>query len=195
MDSEYEDCVHREDISGVSVTDEETREPFNHKPAFNIRISSNCIPSSRVIDAASELNLARMQGYFLHLNGYKGQADFRLANIRLVESGTSQYTQLEMDEQVAPFGRKVCITEPVAINTQKLTRDLGPVSALGPVTVVSATGAYACSKGHFGGGGDTYYQNHRRGIVAYDNNRLLVLLKANSATAIAPGMSTTTLLM
>jgi len=67
---------------------------------------------------------------------------------------------------------------------RRSARRAGPVAKLGPVTVIDAPGGYACGYGHFGGHGATYFQSARRGVVAYDNDRLLVVMGAR-----APGTS------
>ena len=125
-----------------------------------------------------ELNLTRISGFSLRYDGYFGDTEIRIENIRLVQSGDPVYPLLEMQGDVRPFGRRVVKDLEVVRDREKLVRNLSPVSStVGPVTVVTVGGAYACATGHFGGSGATYYQHLRRGVVAYDNDRLFVLAK------------------
>ncbi|MFH0919330.1 MAG: putative Ig domain-containing protein [Fibrobacterota bacterium] len=133
----------------------------------------------------NELDLTHMAGFYLRLNGYAGDTPLQLKNIRLVGSGTSDYPLLEMSNAVEPFKRKVSKGDDGLITLAerdrvKLVKDLSPVSALGPVTVVNTTGRYYCGSGHFGASGDVYLTCLQRGVVAYDNGRLLVLMGASA---------------
>ena len=138
-----------------------------------------------------ELDLSKMQGFFLKANGWEHDIKIQFKKIRLVGSGTPDLPVIEMEEAVRPFGRKVCHEDSLHISrdAQKLIRVLDPVSPLGPVTVINVSGVYACALGHFGGAGGTYYQTLRRGVSAYDNNRIMFFLKANHPNPILSGSS------
>ncbi|MFH0920341.1 MAG: T9SS type A sorting domain-containing protein [Fibrobacterota bacterium] len=132
----------------------------------------------------NELDLTKMQGFFIRRNGYQGNTVLQYRNIRLVGSGDPDYPVIEMQGKATVLGRKVCLQPPTQRDPEKLARALGPIAPLGPVTVLNATGTFACAAGHFGGSGETYYQNLCRAPVAYDNDRLILLAKANVANAI-----------
>ncbi|MFH0919634.1 MAG: T9SS type A sorting domain-containing protein [Fibrobacterota bacterium] len=134
------------------------------------------------VATAGELDLTKMLGFFLFRSGYSGNTELYFKNIRLVGSGTSGYTTLNPNEAVGPFSRQVCKTAPPAVDSAGLVRTLGTVSAIGPVTAVSFSGGYACSHGHFGGSGATYYQVLRRAVSVYDDNRIAFLAGGNVST-------------
>jgi hypothetical protein len=91
-----------------------------------------------------------------------------------------------MEGEVQPFARQVPVLTPAKRSAEKLKREAGPVEKLGPVTVYEGTGFYACGFGHFGGSGSTYFQNSTWSPVAYDNRRLLVVVKGDSRNAKVP---------
>jgi len=131
---------------------------------------------------AAEMDLAKVQGFNLRCNGYEGEAVVHIDNIRLVAKetaeGDAKLPIVKMQGPARPFARKVVYSPPVKKDAGKMKRQVGPVEPLGPVTVLNAPGGYACGVGHFGGSGSTYFQNTIRGVVAYDNDRLLVTMKA-----------------
>ena len=122
-----------------------------------------------------ELDQAQMQGFFLRYAGYAGNGTLALMNIRLVGSGTGDYPIVDVREGYHPFSRLVTKSMAKSRDAAKLVKNLAPVtSPVGPVTVFTGTGGYSCAEGHLGGSGGTYYQNTRRGVVAYDNDRILI---------------------
>ncbi|MFH0919127.1 MAG: putative Ig domain-containing protein [Fibrobacterota bacterium] len=122
-----------------------------------------------------ELDQTKMQGFFLRYAGYAGNGTLALMNIRLVGSGTGNYPIVNVREAYHPFSRLVTKNMAKTRDAAKLVKNLTPVTAqVGPVTVFTGVGGYSCAEGHFGGSGGTYYQNTRRGIVAYDNDRILI---------------------
>ncbi|MFH0918730.1 MAG: putative Ig domain-containing protein [Fibrobacterota bacterium] len=132
-----------------------------------------------------ELDLTRITGFILRYDGYLGDTQIRIENIRLVESGDPAYPLVEMEGAAKAFGRRVVKGTNIVRDGSKLVRNLAPVSsAVGPSTVVNVGGAYACATGHFGGSGATYYQHLRRGVVAYDNDRLFVLFKTSGLASV-----------
>ncbi|MFH0918726.1 MAG: putative Ig domain-containing protein [Fibrobacterota bacterium] len=146
---------------------------------------STCNFPLKALADIGELDLTRIQGFSLRFDGYFGDTELRIENIRLVGSGAPDYPLVEMEGDVKPFGRKVVKNLLATRDKQKLVRNLSPVTtAIGPLTVLTAPCAYACALGHFGGSGTTYYQNLRRGVVAYDNDRLLFLSKSCVAGAL-----------
>ncbi|MFH0982410.1 MAG: hypothetical protein V2A79_12845 [Planctomycetota bacterium] len=142
----------------------------------------------------AEMDLSKMTGLVLRVNGYEGDADIFVDNIRLVTkeaaAGDAKFSVVKMEGEPKPYARPV-IYKLVKRDPEKMKRESGAIEKLGPVTVYSgvgqySSGAYACGGGHFGGSGHTYFQSLRRGCVAYDNKRLLVLMGAgpNEAKAI-----------
>ncbi|OGS35639.1 MAG: hypothetical protein A2293_01440 [Elusimicrobia bacterium RIFOXYB2_FULL_49_7] len=123
----------------------------------------------------AELDQTKMQGFFLRYAGYSGTGTLAIMNIRLVESGTGSYPVLDVRENHRPFSRYVTKNMATNRNAAKMIKTLTPItSQVGPVTVFTGTGGYSCAIGHLGGSGGTYYQNTRRGVVAYDNDRILI---------------------
>jgi len=130
----------------------------------------------------AEMDLSKIQGFNIRCNGYEGETTVYIDNIRLVTADAAaadaKFPLVKMVGPPRPFARRVMYRPRLKKNVEKMKRQVGPVEPLGPVTVLVAPGGYACSHGHFGGSGATYFQNSIRGVVAYDNQRLLVVFKA-----------------
>jgi hypothetical protein len=128
----------------------------------------------------SELDLSRIYRYHIRVNGISGGFTLYLDNIRLVKTAAAKSDAklplVKMQGQPRAWGRKVCSLPPTKRIAARMKRETGPVEQLGPVLVTDSGGQYACAPGHFGGHGATYYQSARRGCVAYDNKRLVVLM-------------------
>jgi hypothetical protein len=139
---------------------------------------------------AGELDLARIWGLNLRLNGYEGEATLYLDNFRLVAKAAAdadaRLPLVRMEGEPRPFARLVPELPTAKRDPAKTKRETGPVEKLGPVTVLEAPGWYACGFGHFGGSGATYYQNSTWSPVAYDNKRLAVVIKAGVKGAKVP---------
>jgi len=180
------------DASGVKLT-AGYRGKFTPVSTFRVPAGAwyTCNYPLKEIADIGELDLSKMQGFFLKINGWERDTKIQFKKIRLVGSGTPDLPVIEMEEAVRPFGRKVCKEDTLHVSrdAQQMVRALGPVSPLGPVTVVNVPGVYACALGHFGGNGGTYYQTLRRGVSAYDNNRIMFLLKASYPSPIVSGSS------
>ena len=133
----------------------------------------------------AEMDLGKVHRLNIRLNGLpsgKPPKELLLDNIRLVAGGGEPKPALKlvaMSDPVRPFARCVYVRPPTRRDPQKLRRRLGPVEPLGPV-VVNRTALYGGRLGHgwghFGGSGATYFSNSRRAVVAYDNDRLLVVI-------------------
>ncbi|MFH0983306.1 MAG: hypothetical protein V2A79_17445, partial [Planctomycetota bacterium] len=143
----------------------------------------------------AEMDLSKMTGLVLRINGYEGDADIFVDNIRLVTreaaAGDARSPLVKMEGEPKPYARPV-IYKVVKRDPEKMKPESGAVEKLGPVTVYSGvgsggSGSYACGGGHFGGSGWTYFQSLRRGCVAYDNKRLLVLMGAGPKESQAVG--------
>jgi len=135
---------------------------------------------------AGELDLSKVHWMHIRLNGFEGKTAIFIDNLRLLAEGGKEETKLpllRMEGKPRPFARRVWDKNPPSRARRAFHRELGPVEKLGPVTVVEAGGQYACGYGHFGGHGGTYFQSARRGVVAYDNRRLLVVVGARAGRA------------
>lgn len=131
----------------------------------------------------AELDLGKVHRYHIRINGLvegRTPTDLFLDNIRLVTkeaAADGTIPVVPMDGEVRPFVRPVFARPPTPRNVAALERRSGPVEALGPVTIDAAPyGGFMNGYGHFGGSGTTYFQNLRRAVVAYDNDRLLFLM-------------------
>ncbi|MFH1022035.1 MAG: sialidase family protein [Planctomycetota bacterium] len=137
-----------------------------------------------------EMDLSRIWGINLRVNGYEGEATLYIDNVRLATkdavAAEDKFPIVKMEGEPRPFARQVPSLPPAKRNVEKMKREAGPVEKIGPVTVYEGTGFYACGFGHFGGSGATYFQNSNWSPVAYDNKRLLVVLKGNSKDARVP---------
>ncbi|MHC4916794.1 MAG: sialidase family protein [Planctomycetota bacterium] len=117
-----------------------------------------------------ELDATRMIGFYLHHNGYGGDTAFYLDYARLVKTGAEASPAHEV---VKPRGKpgprlhRVVRTPPLERDAAKLKRRPATAEAFGPIT--------ASERGSFGGLGVTYYNTVRRGVVAYDAERILFL--------------------
>ncbi len=127
-----------------------------------------------------ELDLGRVHRYHIRINGIKGGFKLYLDNIRLVKTGAAKADAklplVKMQGEPRPWGRKVSTEPHTPRDAAKMKRVTGPVEKLGPVLVTNSGGQYACAPGHLGGRGATYFQSARRGCVAYDNKRLLIVM-------------------
>jgi hypothetical protein len=127
-----------------------------------------------------ELDLSKIHRYHIRVNGVEAATDVYLDCIRLVPAGAAEkdarFPLVSMDGRPAPWAREVVAATPTVRSEAALKRSAGPVESLGPITVVSAPGGYASAPGHLGGNGTTYFQSTRRSCVAYDNDRLLVVM-------------------
>ncbi len=116
------------------------------------------------------LDLKKAQGFFLHFNGYQGDTAVYIDYFRLVRTGGEKKPKHQL---LAPSNKltaklyKVFKTPPMTVKPDKPKRNLDPVGKLGPVTVTT--------RGGFGFGGVTYNQTVRRGVAAYDNDRIVFL--------------------
>ncbi|MFH0920406.1 MAG: putative Ig domain-containing protein [Fibrobacterota bacterium] len=159
---------------------------FTPTATFQIPLADTVTCNFPLAEMASlnELSLNKIQGYIIRVNGYSAATRIEIRNVRLVGGGTPVHTLVEMDGAVSTMGRRVCYHDSARRDLSLLPKNLAPVtSVVGPVTLVNTTGGYACANGHFGGSGATYFQNLKRGAVAYDNDRLVVLLDANITNA------------
>jgi hypothetical protein len=137
-----------------------------------------------------ELDLTKAWGLNLRVNGYDGEATLYIDNVRLVTKAAAgadaRLPLVKMEGEARPFARQVPYYPPARKNAEKMKRAAGPVEKLGPVTVYEGPGCYACGFGHFGGSGATYYQNSTWSPVAYDNKRLLMVVKGDPRNAKVP---------
>jgi len=154
------------------------RVPSDKQVTLNFRLGE--------LARAGELDVSRMMGFTLRLNGYEGEATLFFDNIRLVARPASKpnavYPLVEMEDPVGPYARPV-IYRPVARQAEKTRRKAGPVEPVGPVTVYEGRSTYSSARMLLGGSGATYFQCLRRGCVAYDNDRLLIVFGNYQATA------------
>lgn len=116
------------------------------------------------------VDLKKALGFFLHFNGFQGATPLRIDYFRLV---TADGEKPPKHELIAPCNKltarlyKVVKTPPLKKIPEKLKRDTSPVEKLGPITITN--------RGGFGGIGITYVNTTRRGVICYDNNRMLFL--------------------
>jgi hypothetical protein len=142
--------------------------------------------------AAGELDLKRIHRWNIRVNGLpsgKAPDALYLDNLRLVAKGAETrpaHRLIPMNGAVGPFARPVWVRPPTVRDAERLKRAAGPVDALGPV-VVNPTALYAGplghGSGHFGCSGATYFTNSRRAVVAYDNQRLCLILGGGEGPA------------
>ncbi|MGQ9662036.1 MAG: hypothetical protein ACUVWX_06830 [Kiritimatiellia bacterium] len=142
---------------------------------------------------AAELDLSQMMGIVIRIQGYEGEAEIYVDNIRLVTAeaavADARYPLIKMEGEPGPYARKV-IYNPVERDPDKIKRKRGPVERLGPITVYEGTRGYSSNGLLLGGSGATYFQTLRRGCVAYDNDRLLIYFGAYMASASFDGGKT-----
>ncbi|MFO7900856.1 MAG: hypothetical protein R6V58_17565 [Planctomycetota bacterium] len=138
----------------------------------------------------AELDLGKVHRYNIRLNGLPSgepPEDLYMDNVRLVAKGAEPKLDvplLSMEGEPHPFARPVDQKPPLERDPEKLERELGPVERLGPVVINEAclfSGGAGHMGGHFGGSGATYFQTARRAVVAYDNDRLLVVMAGATA--------------
>ena len=145
-------------------------------------------PLARMARAA-ELDLSQVHWAHIRLNGNEGPTVLFVDNLRLLTrdaTAKAVYPLVTMEGEPGPFARPVWEKNAPPRAKPMIERRTGPVEPLGPVTVVAAPGTYACSQGHFGGHGGTYFQSARRGVVAFDNDRLLVVMGGRPPKAARP---------
>ncbi|MFH1023137.1 MAG: sialidase family protein, partial [Planctomycetota bacterium] len=126
----------------------------------------------------AEMDLGNIHWMHIRLNGFEGKTAIYLDNIRLLTKDAKEeltYDLVKTESEVRPFSRKVWDKNPPPRDRTKFKRESGPVEKLGPVTVFDGPGNHACAAGHLGGNGSTYVQSLRRGSVAFDNQRLLLI--------------------
>lgn len=134
-----------------------------------------------------EVNLRKVHRVFIRLNGLPSKnapKNLFLDNIRLVAKGADVKPALKlvpMQGEPRPHTRLVDQDPPTKRLADKRRRNTGPVDPLGPVTINQAALYWAAAghlvgPGHFGGSGATYFRNARRGVVAYDNDRMVVVM-------------------
>lgn len=129
----------------------------------------------REMAAVAELDLTQIYRYQCRLNGYEGATDIFFDNIRLAKKDApARHKLIAMQGKPKPFARPVYY-KPVQRDAELLKREKGPVEPLGPIDIGPYTGIFTNGYGHLGGSGGTYFQNTRRGCVAYDNKRLLII--------------------
>ncbi|MFH0921740.1 MAG: T9SS type A sorting domain-containing protein [Fibrobacterota bacterium] len=149
----------------------------NFTPLATFRIPVNqwvtCNFPLKALADTGELDLTKMQGFHMQSNGFEGPCSLQVRNVRLVGSGTPTYPLLEMEEAIAPLGRVVVNTAPPVRDPVKMARNLVVTTDLGPVTI-------ALGRVTLGGEGITYVQNNRRGMVAYDNDRLALIARTST---------------
>lgn len=127
---------------------------------------------------AAEMDLSKMMGFVIRLNGFEGETTLFYDNIRLVAEAAAasdaRHPIVRMAGPVRPYDRPV-VYRPVPRDAAKSKRRAGPVEPVGPVTVYEGTRTYSSARMLLGGSGATYFQSFRRACVACDNDRLLVL--------------------
>jgi len=142
---------------------------------------------------AAEMDLAKMTGIVIRVNGYEGEPKLYFDNIRLVAGEAAdqdaKHPIIKMEGEVGPYARPV-LHKPAERNADKLKRKSGPVDRLGPVVVYQGKAGYSSAGTLLGGSGTTYFQSLRRGCVAYDHDRLLVYFGGYLASASFDGGKT-----
>ena len=134
-----------------------------------------------------EVDLRKVHRVLIRLNGLPSKTapkNLYLDNIRLVAKGADVQPKLKlvkMAGEPGPHTRPVDQRPPTERIAEKRKRNVGPVPRFGPVTINNAALYWAANghlvgPGHFGGSGATYFRNARRGVVAYDNDRLVVVM-------------------
>ncbi|MFH1024751.1 MAG: hypothetical protein V1809_15320 [Planctomycetota bacterium] len=126
----------------------------------------------------AEMDTSKIDWMFIRLNGFEGKTDIFIDNIRLLVPDAKDEVKgelIKMEGEPRPFARRVWDKNPPPRDRTTFKRETGPVEKLGPVTVYEGGGNHACAPAHFGGNGETYGQSIRRGVVAWDNKRLLVI--------------------
>ena len=185
-------------VLGVRVRDATATRgrPRNHPHGLRTALGVFRVPKGRQVTCefplgamarVGEVDLSKVHWLHVRLNGYEGKTALFLDNLRLLAPGAGREAKrplVTMVAQAGPFARKVWPRNAPARAKRRFARRIRPVEKLGPVTVIDAPGGYACGYGHFGGPGATYFQSARRGVVACDNERLLVVIGAR-----APGPS------
>ncbi len=117
-----------------------------------------------------ELDARKMIGFYLHYNGYQGDTSVYYDYFRLVRDDAAEKPAHDV---IRPRGKpaarlhRVVRTPELQRVPAGLKRDLSPVKDSGAKVAVASGG--------FGGLGVTYYNTVRRGVVVYDNNRILFL--------------------
>lgn len=120
----------------------------------------------------ANLDLTKAQGFYLHLNGYEGNTVAYVDNFRLVTKDGEKKPKYELLNPINKLTAKLykVFKTPAMVGTpDNLKCDTSSVEKLGPIVV--------STRGRFGLGGITYNQTCRRGVAAYDNNRIVFLSK------------------
>ncbi|MFP4058171.1 MAG: hypothetical protein ACLF0G_14990 [Candidatus Brocadiia bacterium] len=179
-------------VLGVRVRDATATEgrPPKHPHGLRTALAVFRIPRGKPVTCdvplaalcrVGEVDLSRVHWMHIRLNGFEGQTPVAIDHLRLLPHGAAQEERLPivtMEGEPRPFARKVWSRNPPPRKRDLARPEPGPVESLGPVTVLHAPGRYTCGYGHLGGHGGTYYQSARRGAVAWDNRRLLVVVGA-----------------
>jgi hypothetical protein len=174
-------------VLGVKVRDSfgKGKRPLGLRtPAYRFKVPKGkavtCDLPLAEIARICEIDLSRIYRYHIRINGIRGGFTLYLDNVRLVKASAAKQDAklplVKMQGAPRPWGRKVSTEPPTRRIAAGMKRESGPVEKLGPILITDSGGQYACAPGHFGGHGATYYQSARRGCVAYDNKRLIVLM-------------------
>ncbi len=180
-------CEGSEVVLGVKVRDRiaKGRNPLGVRtPALLFKVPAGKAVTCDVplADAARvcELDLSRIHRYHVRVNSMLGGFKLYMDNVRLVKKSAAaadaKLPLVSMEGEPRPWARRVCAEPHTPRDAAGLKRKTGPVEQLGPVLVTDSGGQYACGYGHLGGHGATYFQSARRGCVAYDNDRLLIVM-------------------
>jgi len=129
---------------------------------------------------AAELDMSKMMGFVLRLNGYKGECRLYMDNFRLVKKDAMasdlKCPLLKMQGEIGPYGRTVTTKFMVERDATKMEKKISPITErVGPITILDEKASYSSFGGPLGGGGWTYSQSLRRGLSAYDNDRLCLV--------------------
>ena len=164
--------------------------PSQHPHGLRTALGVFALPKGRTVTCEfplaemarlGEVDLSRVHWMHIRLNAFRGRTAVCVDNLRLLPKDAQEETKhalVQMEGAPRPFARKVWDRNRPAAR-RRVERKLGPAKRLGPVTVLEAPGGYACGYGHLGGPGGTYYQSARRGVVALDNQRLLIVAGAS----------------
>ncbi len=181
---------------GVRVRDGSGPRVRNRPTGIRTEVAVFVIPADRTVTCdvplaelarLAELDLTRVHRYNIRLNGLPSgepPTDLYLDNVRLVAEGAEpepEYPLIEMEGEPRPFARPVDQTPPLERDPAKLERNEEPVEPLGPVVInrgapLASGAGHMPGPTHFGWSGATYFQHARRAVIAYDNDRLLVVM-------------------
>jgi hypothetical protein len=181
-------CEGSEVVLGVKVRDltKKGRQPLGVRtPALLFKVPAGKAVTCDVplADAARvcELDLSTIHRYHVRINSMLGGLKLYMDNVRLVKKSAAKddakLPLIALEGEPQAWGRPVVFDGHSDPDPDELKRRAGSVEKLGPVLITEAAGQYASlPSGHFGGTGVTYGQSARRGCVAYDKDRLLVII-------------------